>query len=67
MSKKTASDYRIEEVRLIALNGKEVKSFKAYERKGDAFIFCGDYTAPKRTVNKNLWLIPENAESPIDD
>ena len=57
MIPKDATQYRIENVRLIVFNGRKRKVFDAYERKGDAFIFCGAYTAPVRTANKNLWLI----------
>lgn len=60
---KTAADYRIEKVQIIILNGKQVKAFHAYVKQGDAFVFQGAYTAPIRTANKNLWLIPNESDT----
>ena len=47
---------RIEEVRKVVLNGKQVKLFKAYRlnEKGDAYVFAGEHAAPAKTANKNL-------------
>ena len=59
MGMKTAEDYRIERVRELTLNGKKVKAFDALIKRGDAFVFMGAYTAPVKTANKNLWLIPD--------
>jgi hypothetical protein len=60
---KTAADYRIENVKTVVLNGKKVKTFQSYVKQGDAFIFQGAYTAPPRTANKNLWLIPNESDT----
>ena len=59
MGMKTAADYRIERVRKLTFNGKNVKAFDAFIKRGEAFVFMGAYTAPVRTANKNLWLIPD--------
>ncbi|MFN5350001.1 MAG: hypothetical protein ACK5A0_10750 [Polaromonas sp.] len=61
---KTAADYRIEQVReIIVRNGKKVKLFQAYVKQGDGFVYQGAYTAPVRTANKNLWLIPNESDT----
>lgn len=60
---KTSNDYRIERIRTLTLNGKKVKAFDAYVKQGDAFIFCGAFSAPARTANKNLWLIPNESDT----
>lgn len=60
---KTAADYRIENVQTVILNGKKVKAFQAYVKQGDAFVFQGAYTAPVRTANKSLWLIPNESDT----
>lgn len=48
------SNYRIESVQKVTLNGRNVKLFKAYKKEGDAYVFCGQYSAPAKTANKNL-------------
>jgi len=60
---KTAADYRIERIRKINFNGKNVKAFDAYTKQGNAFVYCGAYTAPARTANKSLWLIPDESNT----
>ena len=60
---KTAADYRIEGIRTIEFNGKKVKAFQSFVKQGDAFVFQGGYTAPLRTANKNLWLIPDESNT----
>jgi hypothetical protein len=60
---KTSNDYRIERIRTLTLDGKKVKAFDAYVKQGDAFIFCGAFSAPARTANKNLWLIPNESDT----
>jgi hypothetical protein len=60
---KTASDYRIERVREMNFNGKNVIAFDAYVKTGEAFVFFGAYTAPKRTAKKNLWTIPNQQDA----
>lgn len=59
MTTKTQADYRIEQIQRATVNGRAVKLFKVYAKKGDAFVFMGQFTAPARTANKNLWLIPQ--------
>ena len=60
---KSATDYRIEKIQIIEYNGKRVKAFQSYVKQGDAFVFQGAYTAPVRTANKNLWLIPNESDT----
>ena len=65
---KTSNDYRIERVRTLTLNGKKIKAFDAYVKQGDgsgnfAFVFQGAFSAPARTANKNLWLIPNESDT----
>lgn len=60
---KSATDYRIERIRAIVYNGRQVKAFDVFEKQGDAFIFVGAYTAPVRTANKHLWLIPNERDT----
>lgn len=56
-----ATDYRIEAITKATVNGRAVKIFKAYRKDGDAFVFCGEFTAPAKTANKNLWQIADAA------
>ena len=56
---KTATDYRIENIRKVNFNKKNVKMFDVYLKQGNAFVYSGAYTAPVRTANKSLWLIPD--------
>lgn len=48
------SNYRIESIQKVTLKGKNVKLFKAYKKNGDDYVFCGQYSAPAKTANKNL-------------
>jgi hypothetical protein len=59
---KTAADFRIEQVQKATVNGKQVKLFNAFEKRGDAFVHIGKFTAPAKTANKNLWQIAASAE-----
>ena len=59
---KTATDFRIEQIQKATVNGKAVKLFSAFEKRGDAFVHVGKFTAPAKTANKNLWLIVAAAE-----
>ena len=52
-----ASDFRIEEIRDVRVNGRLVRIFKAFRRNGDAFVFCGQFSAPARTAKRDLWKI----------
>ena len=61
-AKKTAADFRIEQIQKATVNGKAVKLFSAYEKRGDAFVHIGKFTAPAKTANKNLWEIAAAAE-----
>ena len=47
-------EYRIEDIQKITYNGKKVKLFKVYEKRGNNFIFVGNYTAPVKVLNKYL-------------
>lgn len=60
---KSAADYRIENIRKITFNGRNVKAFDASVKQGDAFVFCGAYTAPAKTAKKDLWLIPNESDT----
>lgn len=56
-----ASHFRIENIRTAVVAGRTVKLFKAYELKDDAFVFCGEFSAPAHTADKNLWKIAAEA------
>ena len=60
---KTVADYRIENIRKLTINDKNVKAFDAYVKQGAAFVFFGAYTAPVKTANKDLWLIPNESDT----
>lgn len=51
-----STQYRIEQIQKVTLNGKSVKMFKVYELNSDkdAYVFIGNRTAPAKTANKNL-------------
>lgn len=57
-----ASNFRIESIRRATLNGRNVKTFKAYSKSGDSFVFCGQFSAPARTANRDLWKIAAAAQ-----
>jgi hypothetical protein len=50
------SKRRIENIRTVKLNGKNVKVFDLYEYNADqkAYVFAGQYSAPAKTANKDL-------------
>lgn len=56
-----ASDFRIENVRNATLNGRAVRTFKAFRKDGAAFVFCGAFSAPARTAKRDLWKIAAEA------
>ena len=56
-----ASDFRIESVRHATLNGRAVRIFNAFRKDGDAFVFCGEFSAPARTAKRDLWKIAAEA------
>lgn len=45
---------RITEIRKAIVNGRSVKLFKAWRLIDGAYVFCGQFSAPARTANKNL-------------
>lgn len=49
-----ANQIRIEDIRRVTLNGRDVKLFKVYRLQDNAYIFAGQFSAPARTANKNL-------------
>lgn len=63
MIPKDATQYRIESIRTVTNNGRKVKAFDAYVKQGSEFVFQGVFTAPARTANKNLWLIPNESDT----
>ena len=54
-----ATDFRIEEVKKATVNGVQCKLFKAFRKEGDAFVFCGQFSAPVKTANRDLWKIAD--------
>lgn len=57
----TTTDYRIEEIRKVTLNGAARKLFKAYRKQGGAFLFAGEFSAPAKTANRDLWKVANAA------
>ena len=55
------ANFRIENIQRAQVGGRAVKLFKAFKRQGDAFVFVGQFAAPARTANKNLWLVVDAA------
>lgn len=53
----TAAEFRIESVQRATVNGRTVKLFRAYRREGSAFVHVGQFSAPARTANRDLWKI----------
>lgn len=45
---------RIESIRRATVNGRAVKLFKAFRLQNGAYVFCGEFSAPARTANKDL-------------
>lgn len=60
---RTASDYRIENIREATVDGEKVKTFDAWLKWGNAFVFLGAYKAPLHTASKDLWLIPNRSDA----
>jgi hypothetical protein len=60
MTKSTA-DFRIENIQKANLNGRQVKLFTAFLKRGDAFIHHGRFSAPVKTANRDLWKIAAEA------
>jgi hypothetical protein len=52
-----AADFRIEDASTVTLNGSKKIIFKAFQRKGDAFVHVGQFSAPARTAKRDLWKI----------
>lgn len=50
-------NFRIEDVRKAVVNGKSVKLFNAYQKIDKAFVFAGQFSAPIKTANKDLWKL----------
>lgn len=53
----TPEDFRIQDVRQATLNGLAVKLFAAFKRSGDVFIYAGQFSAPTRTADEDLWKV----------
>lgn len=62
MTNTTAADFRIEQIQRATVNGRAVKLFTAYQRRGDAFVHIGKFSAPARTANKSLWQVAAAAQ-----
>ena len=61
-NKMNASDFRIEDIRNVTLNGSKAIIFKAFSKQDDVFVFCGEFSAPVRTAKRDLWMIAAAAE-----
>ena len=44
----------VRNIRRATVNGRQVKLFEVWENKNHANWFCGQYSAPAGTANKNL-------------
>lgn len=56
-AEKTAADFRLGKIERVRVNGKQVKRFEAFARRGDAFIFVGTFNAPAKTADSELWRL----------
>jgi len=45
----------IRKIQKATLNRRKVKLFELWEKRGEAWFFCGHHSAPARTANKNLF------------
>ncbi len=52
-------EYRISDIQKVVWNGVKVKMFKYYQKHDDVFIFCGNFTAPLKTSDFNLYKYVE--------
>lgn len=59
-TKMNATDYRIEEIQSATVNGKSVLLFKAFRKTGDAYVFCGQFSAPPKTAKRDLWQVADD-------
>ena len=58
----STSIYRIGRIHRARWNGRLVKIFTAYIQQPDgAFVHFGQFTAPPRTANRDLWKIAAEA------
>ena len=51
------SDFRIENVSRVVLNGRACVLFVAFRRQGSAFVRIGQFSAPARTAERDLWKV----------
>jgi hypothetical protein len=51
----TKPPFRITDIQRATVNGRKIKLFRAYRLIGDAYIFSGQYAAPVRVANKDLF------------
>lgn len=58
-----ATDFRIDDVQKATINGAKKIIFSAYQRRGDAFVRIGQFSAPPRTPTRDLWKIAAEAGS----
>ena len=47
-------NYEVRNIKRATLNNRQVKLFEVWENKNHANWFCGEYSAPAGTANKNL-------------
>lgn len=50
---------KVENIRKVKLNGRDVKMFDVRELKDHYWLFVGTFSAPVRTANKNLLAYAE--------
>lgn len=46
--------YEVRNIKRAMVNGRQVKIFEVWETRNGANWFCGAYSAPAGTANKNL-------------
>lgn len=60
---KTHKKYQIKGIERMTLNGRRFKLFKAYEKKGDTFVYQGKYRTEAKTADCDLW---KSVARPLD-
>lgn len=52
-----ADSYRITDVQKVSWNGRPMLAFTAFQRKGNAFVCAGRFTASRKIARRDLWKI----------
>lgn len=63
MAPSASQGYWITDIRRARLNGRNVKIFKAYLLDGFAYVFVGEFSAPVRTANRDLWKVAASSRT----